>query len=363
MKTVTWILLLALALPVLAGEIPAALELRFQDAVRYQKTRFGTETGLKDGPRTLHLLVDPDGKPSLVNEPLSVFLSLDTTTGKVLTAVAARDVLNAAQRKPDWSNYAVHPVDATGVQWREGRLTGTLALTVNPDMCVAGGGQQAPAACTIDIDMAPGADATYRGRYGAYGIAGKATCAVATAVDLTQPCETTIMVFNALGWTQGMAASNGVLNISWRDGQVVACTLRHIYHTNIWEAALDAGDLKLREGRLTGRLTAKLTDHCGKFGSGDYAWTIDAVVVERRVLGTAEGTLPDSKKSNSHLPPGAKTAVVTLNGLIATTAAIPDINKWQLDHDVRAKEDARKPPAAPAKTGAVEAAKDGKVQP
>ena len=344
-----------------AAEQPTALELVFHDAVRYQPMdpKSASEHN-KDPKVALKPVVDKDGKqvPAVI-APLHVYLTMDQPAGKVRQAFAAQEVLpNKKGMKflPSWNNFAIHQVDGSGLQWQDGRFSGTLAVTVQPDMTCHF--QRESAVCRLEFrDLTPGTDGTYQGRYGDYDVKGVVTCEVVKQTDLSQPLETTLMINNALNMPGiGPEAPRGCLNASWRDGKITKANLGDTYNYHLWIAPVETGGLTLRDGKLTGQLKGHVTGHY----AGEYVWTIDAVVIGRRVLGSGTG----KKNDTVEFP-------IAINGLIANTADIPDVKTWWLDHENRAREAAgderywrgAKPnkPAVGAKPGA--ATSDGKQAP
>jgi hypothetical protein len=286
----------------------------------------------KDPTVALKQAVDKDGKAaSVVVQPLHVYLSLEKPAGKVVLARAAQEVRKAGKGAPrSWSNFAVHSVDGSAVQWRDGRLAGTLVATINPDMTHHY--QRLPAECRLEFDVTPGADGKYQGRYGESDIKGRVTCEATRTPDLAKPCETTLMINNALNLPGiGPNAPRGCLNTSWVDGKATAANLGDTYGYNLWTATVDTGGLVLRDGKLTGKLIGHVTStYQGKY-AGECEWTMDAVVLGRRVLGSGTGRKTGSKGK-------AEEFAIAINGLVANTANVPDEKAWWLDCDNRGRE-------------------------
>jgi hypothetical protein len=280
---------------------------------------------------------DKQGQPlPEVIEPLVLYFSLDRATGKVLKGFAATEVRPKKHEK-QFSSERVQTVDVQGLTWRDGRLSGKLAVTVGPQRFAWG--QLYPAICTLDLDVVPGSDGTYQGRYGDYEVKGKTTCATTATPDLGRPCETTLYLHDAVSYRNmgGGGASCGGFAASWKDGKITACDLGDCYGYNIWNMAIvDASGLTLRDGKLSGVLVGKQTSTYNPGQVGDIRWTIEAEVIGDRVLGTGRAVKtppPEHKRPAFEYD-------IAINGLIANTADLPDIKAWRLDHEIRARQEA-----------------------
>jgi hypothetical protein len=333
MRTLTLLSVLSVAASVLAAEGPTALELVFHDAVRYQPMDVQSAVAHRKDPAVaLKPAVDKDGKPApVVVQPLHVYVTLEQPAGKVVLARAAQEVrIGRKGGVRPWSNFAVHSVDASTVQWRDRRLAGTLIATVNPDMTHHY--QRIPAECRLEFDVGPGQEGKYQGRYGGYGVDGKVTCEVVRPPDLSKPCETTLMINNALNLPGiGPNAPRGCLNASWQDGKPVTAHLGDTYGYNLWLATVDAGGLILRDAKLTGKLIGHVASTYQDKYAGECEWTIDAVVIGRRVLGNGTGKKTGSKGKTEEF-------AIAINGLVGNTTDVPDVRAWWLDSDQRARQ-------------------------
>ena len=322
--------------PPTVGDVPAALAVCCNDAVRWIKMN---PPDPKNASAALVRTTDKEGKPlPEVVEPLFLYLSLDRS-GKVIQGFTAAEVIVKKRGDKRSSNERVQMVDVQGLTWSAGRLSGKLSVTVGPHGPFWS--KVYPAACTVEIEVAPGTDGKYHGRYGDFEVKGKATCETMTTPDLRKPCETTLYLHDAVSYRNmgGGGASCGGFAASWKDGKITACAMGDCYGYNIWDMAiLDASGLTLSDGKLTGVLVGKQTSTYAPGQAGDIRWTIDAVVVGKRVLGTGKAIktpFPENKKKKPE-----QQYDIGINGLIANTADIPDVKAWRLDHEIRKRADA-----------------------
>jgi hypothetical protein len=64
--------------------------------------------------------------------------------------------------------------------------------------------------------------------------------------------------------------------------------------------------------------------------AGECEWTLDALVIGRRMLGNCTGKKTGGKGK-------ADEFAIAVNGVIANSADVPDVKAWWLDHDNRAR--------------------------
>ncbi|MEI8121553.1 MAG: hypothetical protein WCI20_05845 [bacterium] len=318
-------------------DAPDALAICCHDAVRWIKMN---PPDPKNASAALVRTTDKEGKPlPEVVEPLFLYLSLDRSSGKVRQGFAAAEVIIKKRGDKRSSTEKVQAVEVQGLTWNNGRLSGKLSVTVGPQGFAWG--QLYPAACTLELDVTPGADGTYQGRYGDFEVKGKATCETMTTPDLSKSCETTLYLHDAVSYRNmgGGGASCGGFAASWKDGKITACAMGDCYGYNIWDMTiLDASGLTLSDGKLTGVLVGKQTSTYNPGQAGDISWTIDAVVVGKRVLGTGKAIKTPSPEIKKKKP--VQQYDIAINGLIANTADIPDVKTWRLDHAIRVRAEA-----------------------
>ena len=322
--------------PPIVGDVPAALAVCCDDAVRWIKMN---PPDPKNASAALVRTTDKEGKPlPEVVEPLFLYLSLDRS-GKVIQGFTAAEVIVKKRGDKRSSNERVQAVEVQGLTWSAGRLSGKLSVTVGPHGPFWS--QTYPAVCTLEIDVAPGSDGKFQGRYGDFEVKGKATGQTMTTPDLSKSCETTLYLYDAVSYRNmgGGGASCGGFAASWKDGRITACAMGDCYGYNIWDMTIvDATGLTLRDGKLTGVLTGKETSTYNPGQAGDIRWTIEAVVIGNRVLGTGRAVKTPSPEIKKKKP--VQQYDIAINGLIANTADIPDVKTWRLDHAIRARADA-----------------------
>ncbi len=321
--------------PPATGSVPEALVICCHDAARWIKMN---RPDPKNPSAPLVRTTDKDGKPMPeVVEPLFMYLSLDRSSGKVRQGFVAAEIIgNRGDKRSNTEK--VQAVEVQGLNWSAGRLSGKLSVTVGPHGFFLN--QAYPAACTLEIDVTPGTDGKYQGRYGDFEVKGKATSATMTTPNLNKPCETTMYLYDAVSYRNmgGFISSCGALAASWKDGRITACAMGDCYGYNIWDMAIvDATGLTLRDGKLSGVLIGKETSTYNPGQAGDIHWTIEATVIGNRVLGTGRAIktpLEDNKKKPEHQYD------IGIHGLIANTADLPDVKAWRLDHEIRARAEA-----------------------
>jgi len=312
------------------GDSPEGLTVCFHDAAHWVKMK-SSDTKTPEAP--LVRVTDKDGKtyPDVV-EPLYLYLSLDRSSGKILQGLVASEVLVKKGEKRS-STEQVQVAEVKDLTWSARRLSGKFRVTVGPHGPLWN--QVYPAVCTLEIDVTPGTDGKYQGRYGDFEVNGKVTAQTMTTPDLNKPCETTLYLYNAVSYRNkgGGPASCGGLAASWKDGRITTCAMGDCYGYNIWDMTIvDNTGLTLRDGKLSGVLIGKETSGYKPDQAGDIRWTIDAVIIGNRVLGTGRAVkTPTHKNINNK----SFEYDIVINGLIDNTTNIPDVKSWRLDHEIR----------------------------
>lgn len=205
----------------------------------------------------------PDGK--------AVWVHLDCTDGAFVAGLAY---------VPQF-NHAVHLVDASKLKLIDGRIRGSLAITILPDPYIPKDRQ--PIACTYDIDAAVrngGLEGSFTGAFGQTKVDGKLAGLTDHHLAVTADLNVRLKMEEALAggppWHNRAFVTFQITNGKAHEGKITA-------NKGGWTGAVTSLHIALEERRLRGRLTVDITSDTVK--PGGYTIEFDGRLIGTQLLG------------------------------------------------------------------------------